>query len=202
MRDRAQQKVETRQRIVDAAGALFREHGVDAVGVDAVMREAGLTHGGFYLYFPSKEALVAEVAEASLARAAARWERLSHEPDHNAALARIVESYLDPGYVAAVARGCTLTTLGPDVARRPGARTAITASVRTMLDALARCLPGRRRQRAVAALSTMVGAVVLARLADDPTLAEEFLATASAEVLPRSRREAKRPEVRSSASAN
>jgi TetR/AcrR family transcriptional repressor of nem operon len=178
---KAQQKADTRQRILEAAGALFREHGIDGVGVDAVMHAAGLTHGGFYLHFASKEALVAEVAEASLARAAARWDRISREPDREAALARIVGSYLDPAHVAAVSQGCTLTTLGPEVARRAGARGGITAAMRTMLDALARCLPGRR-QRAMTALSTMVGAVVLARIADDPELANEFLAVAAAEV--------------------
>ena len=65
----SERKAETRQRILDAAGALFRAHGIDGVGVDAVMHEAGLTHGGFYLHFASKEALVAEVA-AALAEAA------------------------------------------------------------------------------------------------------------------------------------
>jgi TetR/AcrR family transcriptional regulator, transcriptional repressor for nem operon len=176
-------KAETRQRILDAAGVLFRAHGIDGVGVDAVMHEAGLTHGGFYLHFASKEALVAEVAEASLDRAAARWDRISREPDRTAALARIVGSYLDPEHVAAVSQGCMLTTLGPEVARRPGSRSGITQAMRTMLDALTRLLPGRRYD-AVAALSTMVGAVVLARIAADPDLANEFLAVAKMAVLP------------------
>jgi TetR/AcrR family transcriptional regulator, transcriptional repressor for nem operon len=176
-------KAETRQRILDAAGALFRAHGIDGVGVDAVMHEAGLTHGGFYLHFASKEALVAEVAAASLARAAARWDQISREPDRAAALARIVGSYLDPERVSAVSQGCMLTTLGPEVARRPGSRGGITQAMRTMLDALARLLPGRR-DAAVAALSTMVGAVVLARIADDPELANEFLGVAKGAVVP------------------
>jgi TetR/AcrR family transcriptional repressor of nem operon len=177
-------KAETRQRILDAAGALFRAHGIDGVGVDAVMHEAGLTHGGFYLHFASKEALVAEVAAASLARAAARWDRISREPDPRAALAQIVGSYLDPEHVAAVSQGCMLTTLGPEVARRPSSRDGITQAMRIMLDALERLLPGRRRDNAVAALSTMVGAVVLARIADDPELANEFLAVAASAVVP------------------
>jgi TetR/AcrR family transcriptional regulator, transcriptional repressor for nem operon len=70
MRRTNDQKAETRQHIVEAAGRLFRQHGIDAVGVDAIMHAAGLTHGGFYGHFPSKEALVAEVADASLARGA------------------------------------------------------------------------------------------------------------------------------------
>ena len=63
MRRTNEQKAETRQHIVEAAGRLFRQHGIDAVGVDAIMHAAGLTHGGFYGHFPSKEALVAEVAD-------------------------------------------------------------------------------------------------------------------------------------------
>ncbi|MEO8714485.1 MAG: helix-turn-helix domain-containing protein [Acetobacteraceae bacterium] len=167
----------SRARIIEAAGRLFREHGFDAVGVDAVMREAGLTHGGFYAHFSSKEALVAEAASSALSRSAARWEALSRdEPD--TALARIVASYLDPTHVAAPARGCMLTALGPEVARRPAARPGVTAAIRVMLAALARCLPGGRRERAVAAFCTMVGAVVLARASDDAGLAGEILEAA------------------------
>ena len=169
------------------------------------MRAAGLTHGGFYAHFPSKEALVAEVCASSLARAASRWERISQRasqeasqapgqgasadvPGHAAALAEIVGTYLDPAHVAAVERGCILAALGPEVARRPGARSGLTDALGRMLDALGRCLPDwlpapRRRDRALAALSTMVGAVVLARLSSDDRLAAGFLAAAKADVL-------------------
>jgi TetR/AcrR family transcriptional repressor of nem operon len=175
---RGERKAETRQRILAAAGALFRKRGIDAVGVDAIMHAAGLTHGGFYAHFASKEALVAEVSSDSLARAAARWERISREGDSHAALASIVDAYLDPTHVALSEQGCMLTTLGPEVARRTEARPAITGSIRRMADALARCLPEGDRRDALAMLSGMVGAVVLARLTDDPELASELLAAA------------------------
>jgi TetR/AcrR family transcriptional repressor of nem operon len=185
MRDTTLRRSETRRRILDAAGLLFREHGIDGVGVDAVMREAGLTHGGFYLHFASKEALAAEVARSLLEAAASRWDQASRSADRDAALREIVESYLSPAKVASPG-GCPLTTLGPDVARRSSSRGAVAGALRGMLAALARCVPGAtpglRRQRAVASLATMVGAVVLARLADDPGLADEFLAAASASV--------------------
>jgi TetR/AcrR family transcriptional repressor of nem operon len=115
-----------------------------------------------------------------LARSATRWERFSQEADGDqaAALERIVGSYLDPAHVSAAERGCVLTTLGPDVARRNAVRPAITDSIRRMVDALAHCFGGRRRQRALAALSSMVGAVVLARLSDDEALSAELLAAA------------------------
>lgn len=168
----------SRARILEAAGRLFRKHGFDAVGVDAVMREAGLTHGGFYTHFPSKEALVAEAAASALGRSAARWDALSREQPPEAALERIVASYLNPAHVAEPARGCLLTALGPEIPRHPAARPGVTAAIRVMLEALARCLPGKRRERAIAGLSTMVGAVVLARASDDPALAAEILAAA------------------------
>lgn len=178
MRTTAERKAETRERILAAAGELFRLHGIDGVGVDAIMHRAGLTHGGFYAHFPSKEALVAEVSAASLARSAARWERISRECEPAVALADIVRSYLDPAHVADLERGCVLATLGPEIARRHGARPAITASIRQMVDALARCLPDGRHAVALEKLSTLVGAVVLARLCDNWQFAEEILAAA------------------------
>jgi TetR/AcrR family transcriptional repressor of nem operon len=171
-------KAKTRQRIIEAASTLFRAHGVDAVGVDAIMHAAGLTHGGFYGHFASKEALVAEVAAYALARSAERWERVSDAEG----LTGIVDSYLDPAHVAAAERGCVLTTLGPDVARRPGAWEALGKSVERMAAVLERLSPERGRAGALAALSTMVGAVVLARLAEGDG-AGEVLAAAKEAVL-------------------
>jgi len=178
MRKPKGQKAETRQRIVEAAAALFRQHGIDAVGVDAVMHAAGLTHGGFYGHFRSKEALVAAMSAASLGRAAARWERISREAPPGEALQRIVGPYLDAAHVAAPERGCVLTTLGPEMSRRPDSRAALTPSIRAMVHALARCRPAQGPDGGLAALSTMVGAVVLARLADDPELSHAFLRAA------------------------
>jgi TetR/AcrR family transcriptional repressor of nem operon len=169
MRVPTQRGEETRQRILDAAGLLFREHGIDGVGVDAVMRLAGLTHGGFYQHFASKDALAAEVGADLLRQAAGRWDAVSRQPDRDAALRRIVESYLNPAH-ALSNNACPLTTLGPDVARRAASRDAMGGALDQMLDALTRLL-GRP------------GAVVLARLADDPALAEECLTAAAAAVL-------------------
>jgi TetR/AcrR family transcriptional regulator, transcriptional repressor for nem operon len=183
MAEPTQRRAETRQRILSAAGNLFREHGIDGIGVDAVMKEAGLTHGGFYLHFPSKEALAAEVSRSLLEKAAGKWDQLSRSPDREAALTSIVRHYLDPERVAS-AHCCPLTTLGPDVARRSTSREAVRDALCGMVDALTRCLPGRKRQRGLAALSTMVGAVVLARLADDPALSRAFLEAAGDSILP------------------
>jgi TetR/AcrR family transcriptional regulator, transcriptional repressor for nem operon len=183
MMDATPRRAETHQRILDAAGRLFRQNGIDGVGVDAVMKEAGLTHGGFYAHFASKEALAAEVAQTLLDKAAHTWDDISRTEDRDAALRKIVLHYLNPERVAS-GLCCPLTSLGPDVARRSASREAVGGALRGMLDALTRLMPGRRRRRALTALSTMVGAVVLARLADDPVLAHGFLDAAAASILP------------------
>ncbi len=188
MRDTSQRKAETRQRIVAAAADLFRQHGIDGVGVDAIMREAGLTHGGFYLHFPSKEALVAAVSAEQLARSATRWTEIEQNQPRDQALERIVAAYLDRRHVVQTDHGCVLPALGSELARRPESRTALTGSIRTMIGVLARLLPEKRASArdsaAMAALSTMVGAVVLARLSDDPGLADAILAAAREHTLP------------------
>lgn len=184
MRRTNEQKAETRQHIVDAAGRLFRRHGIDSVGVDAVMHAAGLTHGGFYGHFPSKEALAAEVAAAALDHAAARWERVRRDNSPEAALRQIVAAYLAPAHVADPERGCVLATLGAELARRPDALTDVADAVRAMAETLRRCLPGGDPAEALATLSTMVGAVVLARLADTPDMAEAILQAARAACSP------------------
>ena len=146
------------------------------------MKRAGLTHGGFYLHFPSKEALAAEVSQSLLAKAARRWNEISRSPDRVTALERIVRPYLDHAHLDA-ASSCPLTTLGPDVARRSASREATGDALREMLEALTQVVPARKPQKAMACLSTMVGAVVLARLADDQELARAFLETAADSIL-------------------
>ena len=158
-------KAETRGRILNAASDLFRRYGVDGVGVDAIMDRAGLTHGGFYGHFASKEALVAEVFAYKLGQSADRWVEMAGQPG---AFEQIVAQYLRPHHAEIGEGGCVLTTLGPDVARRREACSSATDAIRRMADALGKMLPKKQeRPRALAALSTMVGAVVLARASSD-----------------------------------
>ena len=153
---------------------MFREHGIDGIGVDAVMKEAGLTHGGFYLHFPSKEALAAEVSQSLLEKAASRWDRISRSADREAALEAIVRTIWTPNTwrqpIAA-----RLRRLAPTLLAGPSSREAVGRRLRRHARCAEPVLPGRGRNKALAALSTMVGAVVLARLADDPALARAFL---------------------------
>ena len=145
MRRTEEQKAETRQRIMEAAGRLFRQHGIDAVGVDCdhargrpdawrVLRAFRLEGGAGGGGRRRGAGPVGGAVGADLLRAIRRTSRWSGSS----------APYLDPAHVAEVERGCVLTTLGPEVARRPEARPAIAASVRVMAED-AGTLPGWRR---------------------------------------------------------
>lgn len=166
-----------RARIVEAAARLFREHGFDGVGVDAIMKEAGLTHGGFYGHFRSKDDLAAEAVTRALASGT---ENLSRYAD----LGDFVKAYLSERHCTDRGGGCALASLGADVAREgKGVRRALTDYVTTRLIWLARLFKGTqasRRQRAIATLSGLVGALTLARAVDDPELSKEILSAARA----------------------
>jgi TetR/AcrR family transcriptional repressor of nem operon len=167
---------ENRGRIVDAAARLFRDKGFDGVGVDAIMKGAGLTHGGFYGHFASKEALAAEAVTHALGRSAARQGGID-------SLGELVSDYLSERHRADRANGCAVAALGADCARHGSAlRKTLTASIRGEFDRLASLLkrggPAARRRRAIASYAGMVGALTLARAVDDPALAQEILAAA------------------------
>lgn len=171
-----------RERILTAAGTLFREHGYDGISVADIMKRAGLTHGGFYGHFASKEDLAAEITLRVLARDG--WlERLTGKPDPG--LVDVVRSYLSTRHRDDPGHGCVFAALGSDVARQPkSVRRAFTKGLRIRLEALLHLIPGRsgskRRQRALATLATLVGAMVLSRAVDDATLSNDILEAASA----------------------
>jgi len=173
---------ETRRRIVDTAGKLFREKGFDGIGVADIMKQAGLTHGGFYGHFASKDDLAAAACSQGVAGKAAVWEPVVH-PDGPAPLASFVASYLAPQHRDDPANGCTLAALGGDVGREPRAvREAFTIALHGRIDKLITLIPGRnaaaRRRKALATLAGVVGALTLARAVSDPALSDEFLAAA------------------------
>lgn len=187
-----EQMAENRERILDAAAQLFRERGFDGIGVADLMKGAGLTHGGFYGHFASKDDLMAQATERALGRLQRHWGAVAQQARAQGEdpLATIETAYLATGHRDAPGSGCLLAALGSDVARQgPGVRAAVTAGVRSMVDGLAMLVPGRskaaRRQRALADYASLVGAMVLARAVDDPQLSEEILdATAHALRLP------------------
>lgn len=173
-----QQAVENREKVLDAASRMFREKGFDGVGVADLMKEAGLTHGGFYGQFSSKEELAAQACERALGQTARRWERLLEKGGDP--LGRVIEAYLSPAHRDDPGHGCALATLGMEVPRRdPGVGHAFTAGLRSLVGLLERMLPQRlkaaRRRQALALMSTLVGAMVLARAVDDAALSGEIL---------------------------
>ncbi len=192
MRVTREQAERNRERIVDTASTLFREHGFDGIGVADLMKAAGLTHGGFYGHFESKDDLAAQSCAHAFTRSLERWEHVAARTPHADALRALVERYLDARHRDAPAKGCALAALAAE-APRHGAdvRRVFADGVRALLGVLEKAVPGRiraaRRKRALATLSGMVGAIVLARAVDDGALADEILEATRESLLPATR---------------
>jgi TetR/AcrR family transcriptional repressor of nem operon len=158
------------ERIVEIAAARMRESGTEAPGVAEIMRAAGLTHGGFYKHFGSRDQLVAEAAEHAFDASARRTDAALDGSDDP--LAAFADFYLSTAHRDGAADGCAVA--GPDAARGDERiRAQFAAGVRGYLARLEDMLGSR--DDAVVALSSMVGALLLSRAVDDPELSEEFL---------------------------
>jgi TetR/AcrR family transcriptional repressor of nem operon len=178
---------ENRERIIDAAGTLFRANGFAGIGVADIMKAAELTHGGFYGHFASKDDLAAQASRRSLARAAAKWERIAAASPEKA-YAALLANYLTSTHRDDPGRGCAFASLSADAARGGKAvRAAFADGLRPFLDTLAESIPGRskaaRRRKAVATMASLVGAVTLARAVGDQRLSDEILAAVHRELL-------------------
>lgn len=170
MRVSREQMAENRRKILEAAGRLFRARGFEAVTVAEVMAAAGLTHGGFYGHFESKDDLIAQ----ALAHA------LQPGPATELDLAAYARAYLARSHRDDLAGGCPLAALGAETTRQGGAaRSEMTAAAKRRIARLAATAPGadeaEKRRAAIGSWAAMVGAVVLARMSDDPALADELL---------------------------
>jgi TetR/AcrR family transcriptional repressor of nem operon len=181
-----EQSAQNRERILDTAARLFRERGFDGIGVADLMNSAGLTHGGFYGQFESKEDLAAQACARALATSAQRWDRLIAAKPADP-LEAIAASYLSARHLEDAGNGCAFATLGAEAPRRhPAVRRAFTDGLRALAGRLSAIVPGRdkaaRQQKALATMAQLVGAVVLARAVDDRKLADEILRAARASV--------------------
>ena len=175
------QAAANREKILEVAGTLFRERGYDGIGVADIMTRAGLTHGGFYGHFPSKDHLAAEITSRVLGREG--WlERLTGSA--NPSLSDVVRKYLTRRHRDNAGHGCLLAALGSDVVRQPrSVRHAFTEGLRRRIDVLSRVRAGRsaaRRRRALATMAGLVGALMLSRAVDDPHLSDEILEATAA----------------------
>jgi TetR/AcrR family transcriptional repressor of nem operon len=177
MRVSREQFMENRAKILEAAARLFRERGFDEVGVADVMKEAGLTHGGFYGHFKSKDDLIAQATGGAAQGFVDLWQGIV-EAEGPKALQAIAERYLGDAHLCATGAGCQIAALGPEIARRsPEDRAAVTDGVKRLVQVLEKAAPGKteaeRRKRALRAYAGWVGAVVLARISDDGAFSKE-----------------------------
>lgn len=186
MRVSREKAAQTRERIVEVAGALFRAKGFGGIGVADIMKAADLTHGGFYGHFGCKDDLSVEATQRALAASAARWRAIVAEAGDKPYPA-LLDHYLTARHRDDAAGGCALAALGTDAARGSlPLRGAFAEGLQRLLGILTDALPGfskpARRRKAVAAMATLVGAVTLARAVDDPALSDEILDAARQEL--------------------
>jgi len=181
--DGPSKKERTHERILESAARAIRRAGYDGASVAEIMKEAGLTHGGFYAHFPSRGALLVEAVDHAADRA---LEKLTKNEKAEPDLAALVERYLSDQHVAASEDGCLLAALGSETRRQPAELRAVaTRHVRKFVRAIEERLPKKRgrteaeaHEEALAAISTLVGALILARVVDRPELSRAIRAAA------------------------
>jgi TetR/AcrR family transcriptional repressor of nem operon len=190
MRYSKEHKLETHARIVKKASVRLREKGAHGIGVADLMKDAGLTHGGFYAHFDSREALVIEAFAYAMDRSTDRWRQLAGQAAPDQRLATFVDSYLSPQHRDNPGNGCAIPALGAEIAREsPKTRKAFAAKLDQMIEMMSEQFHGgpskSARKHAMAALATMMGSVVLARVAGNGDLSEELLSAGREAVLER-----------------
>lgn len=190
MRVTRQQAEENRQTVIDVASRLFREHGFDGIGLKDLMAGAGLTQGAFYKQFESKDDLAAQASKRALESASDRWSAAA-QSNPEAPLAAVVDFYLSMGHCAEKTDGCPIVALGSDAARQgPNVKAAFEAGITDHLEMLSGWVGKADSDvpdgKAMAILSTMVGAVLLSRAVNDERLSKQFLQAAADSVVARS----------------
>lgn len=179
MNARAAAKEASHERIVAAAARAIRRSGYDGTGVADIMKEAGLTHGAFYAHFESREAMLAEAAGRACAESAALAASMAEGSPSGDALTSMLQAYLSREHLEHAELGCPLAALGSETPRQaPEVRRVTTRHVKETIDLIARQSPDwgqpGAHERALVTLSTMVGALVLARAVDEPALADRL----------------------------
>jgi TetR/AcrR family transcriptional repressor of nem operon len=180
-------KAKSHERIVKVAAERFRESGVEGIGVAELMKIAGLSHGGFYRHYPSRDDLVAEAVEHALADGGKRVADLGRA-DRPLTLRMLVEAYLSAAHRDHLATSCAVTTMAADVARSGDrARAAYSKQVESYLKLLMDLVGGAnkriKRARAITVLATLVGAISMARAVKEEKLSREILASAAQEII-------------------
>jgi TetR/AcrR family transcriptional repressor of nem operon len=183
-------KAETHDRIVQIASERFRAGGLDGISVADLMKEAGLTVGGFYKHFGTREDLVAEAVAVGLGNWQNRMARAASE-DEKPRLGELIDRYLSPAHRDAPAAGCLAAALVGEIARSgPQTRARFTEGVTTSFDLLVDRLQAAGnadddaalRAKAITIYSALIGAIALARAVDDPALSAEIMIRAAAQI--------------------
>jgi TetR/AcrR family transcriptional repressor of nem operon len=180
------QAAENRQSVINVASRLFRERGFDGIGLKDLMEAAGLTQGAFYKQFESKEDLAVEASRRALESASGRWsDAATQNPDDP--LGAVIGFYLSGDHRGEKMDGCPIVALGSDAARQGSdVKAAFEAGIKAHLDVLDRFIAQTGgeadRAKAMAILATMVGAVTLSRVVNDPDLAQALLDAAVKQV--------------------
>jgi TetR/AcrR family transcriptional repressor of nem operon len=180
MRYSKDHKAETHERIVKKASVRLRERGAAGLGVAELMKEAGLTHGGFYAHFASRDALISEAFVHAMEQAAKHWRKRADQAPEGEGLAAVVNGYLTAAHRDDIGNGCALPALGAEVSRAsPKVRKAVAAKLEKMIEVIAGEISGLgekdARREAIGALATMMGALLLARMAGTGDLSDEIL---------------------------
>lgn len=167
----------THERIVDVAARAIRGSGYHGTGVADIMKAAGLTHGGFYAHFPSRDALMVEAADRAGFESVQMLQRQGTGASGPQALQSMIRAYLSKGHLENVETGCHVAALGSEMPRQaPEVRHAATRRLKETIDLIARQLPDwgqpSAHEQALVTLATMVGTLVLARAVDDPKLSD------------------------------
>ncbi|QOZ10151.1 TetR/AcrR family transcriptional regulator [Bradyrhizobium sp. CCBAU 51765] len=196
MRYSPEHKQETHDRIVKKASVRLREKGAHGIGVADLMKEAGLTHGGFYAHFDSREALVIEAFGYAMDRSMEHWRKLTGEAAPEKRLALIAESYLSTLHRDNPGHGCSVPALGAEIAREsPKTRKAFAGKLDQMIEMMTDYMPNMprkaARKQAIATLATMVGTMLLARIAGSNELSDEVLKAGRDSALEGAKREPK-----------
>lgn len=184
MRRSRKEAAETRQHIIETAATEFRGNGIDGIGLAGLMAAAGLTHGGFYKHFESKEQIVEEALtlaiESMAERMAGTAKRTSSASPGNRGLQAIISAYLSVDHRDEAAQGCPFVALGSELTRgSDSVREATTTGFLKVVDLIADQLdgmsPAAARKEALWIFSAMVGAVTMARIVTDPEISASIL---------------------------
>lgn len=173
-------KHESHERIVAVTARAIRRSGYEGTGIANIMKEAGLTHGGFYAHFPSRDALLAEAADRAGAESVALATAVAGSAPAGQELAALVRSYLSEQHLSAIEQGCPIAALGSEMPRQSNeVRHAATRRIQQMLELVENYSPSDENRSsheyALTTLSTLVGTLVLARAVDDTSLSDALL---------------------------